>query len=82
MRLQLSRDIQYSLEEIPIMADNYLRKISTPETLTLIIVYSPLLSKTFNAYINIEFCGSVKNKYVQVCEERQRYGCFELKIPK
>ncbi|XP_035206072.1 uncharacterized protein LOC118181100 [Stegodyphus dumicola] len=34
------------------------------------VPYSPLLSKTFNAHINVEFCSSVKSIkiHLQVCE--------------
>ncbi|GFW69060.1 helitron_like_N domain-containing protein [Trichonephila clavipes] len=64
----MSTDTQYIVEEILKMADNHLLKISTTQTLILTIVgvpYSPLLSKTYNAHINVEFCSSVKSiKYI------------------
>ncbi|GBP03652.1 hypothetical protein EVAR_91879_1 [Eumeta japonica] len=68
IRSQMSTDTQYIVEEILKMADNHLLKISSTQTLILTIVvvpYSPLLSKTYNAHINVEFCSSVKSiKYI------------------
>ncbi|GFQ96362.1 ATP-dependent DNA helicase [Trichonephila clavata] len=64
----MSKDIQYIIEEAPIMADHHLQKMSTTQTLTTVgwfHTYSPLLSKTFNAHINVEFCYSLKSiKYI------------------
>lgn len=61
----MSTVIQYIVEEILIMVDNNLQKnIDNVDINTKnhwVKSYSPMLSKTFNPHINVDFYSSVKS---------------------
>lgn len=68
-RLQMSTDIQYVVEKIPIIMWTIINKKCQRRRLwhlnRWVVPYLPLLSKTFIGHIDFEFCCSVKNiKYI------------------